>query len=302
MRNLPSMRKNQVDCARKSKPGEKRVSQLTDEISTLTEQIDSLSKDLENRVQLRPEELAVPHKPEQLNQLEEELNQLRTQEFEKRVELGGAKERISQLSLRLRELKEELDSTEHKLAAAVQRKIERDRQLEVSNKQLQNLPRLRELIGQSLEKAREKAEGYAAERNSLTEKLAHYRAQAEEIRQKLQSSQAEVQSSEMRKHELLLSKNTLVEKISDELGLAAEELLRADWQSDETEESLKQQLRQAKIDFAQLGQFNPMALEQLEALQQRHEYLKEQLADVEAARKDLRGIIATLDEPGNRDI
>jgi Chromosome segregation ATPases len=93
-----------------------------------------------------------------------------------------------------------------------------------------------------------------------------------------------------------LSKNSLVEKISDELGLTAEELLRADWQSDETEESLKQQLRQAKIHFAQLGQFNPMALEQLEALQQRHEYLKEQLADVEAARKDLRGIIATLDE------
>ncbi|HEY7796856.1 MAG TPA: AAA family ATPase, partial [Microbacteriaceae bacterium] len=45
-----------------------------------------------------------------------------------------------------------------------------------------------------------------------------------------------------------------------------------------------------------LGQFNPMALEQLESLQQRHEYLKEQLADVEAARKDLRGIITTLDE------
>ena len=276
--------------------GEKRVAQLTDEISTLTEQIDSIARDLESRAQLRPEEISAPDKPAQLDQLEEQLNQLRTQEFEKRVELGGAKERISQQSMRLRELKEELESTEHKLAAAAKRKGERDRQLEVSTKQLQNLPRLRELIGQSLEKAREKAEGYATERNSLTEKLTHYRTQAEEIRQKLQSSQAEVQSSEMRKHELSLSKNSLVEKISEELGLGAEELLKADWQSEETEESLKQQLRQAKIDFAQLGQFNPMALEQLEALQQRHEYLKEQLADVEAARKDLRGIIATLDE------
>jgi chromosome segregation protein len=87
-----------------------------------------------------------------------------------------------------------------------------------------------------------------------------------------------------------------LEKISDELGVEGEELLNQNWQSELSQSELTQQLRQAKSEFAQLGQFNPMALEQLDALEQRHQYLKDQLADVENARKDLRGIITTLDE------
>jgi chromosome segregation protein len=275
---------------------ENSLSQLRDQRLELEKQISELTEQLTDRASLRPQELSAPEKPEQLERLESELNALRTEEFEKRVELGSSKERISQLSARTAQLRGEIAQAEQKAQEAQKRKAQRVNQLSASQFQLEQLPKLQSLIAESLQKAKEKAESYSAERNSLTEKLTHYRTQAEEIRNKLASSQAEVQSSEMRKHELSLSKNSLLEKISDELSISSEQLLAENWESDEPEESLKQQLRQAKIDFAQLGQFNPMALEQLESLQQRHEYLKEQLADVEAARKDLRGIITTLDE------
>ena len=275
---------------------ENSISELGNKRSELETQISELEAQLADRVSLRPPELSAPEKPERLNRLEGELNALRTEEFEKRVELGGSKERISQLSARTMQLRGEISQAEQKMQEVHKRKSERLSQLSHSQIQLEQLPKLQSLIAESLQKAKEKAESYSAERNSLTEKLTHYRTQAGEIRNQLASSQAEVQSSEMRKHELSLSKNSLLEKISDELSISSDQLLSENWVSEETEESLKQQLRQAKIDFAQLGQFNPMALEQLESLQQRHEYLKEQLADVEDARKDLRGIITTLDE------
>ena len=275
---------------------ETAISQLSDQNSEIELEISELSTNLSERSTIRPVELPSPEKPEALENLETELASLRAEEFEKRVELGSSKERISQLNSRATALRQEIATAQQKIAEQKIRKAQREAEIISAKKRLTLLPKLATLIEQSLVQAKEKAENYSAERNALTEKLSHYRQQADEIRNKLAGSQAEVQSSEMRKHELALSKNSLLEKISDELGLTGDELLTQNLETEESEETLKQQLRQAKIDYAQLGQFNPMALEQLESLEQRHQYLKEQLADVEAARKDLRGIISTLDE------
>jgi chromosome segregation protein len=46
----------------------------------------------------------------------------------------------------------------------------------------------------------------------------------------------------------------------------------------------------------QLGRVNPLALEEFAALEQRHAFLTEQLADLQQTRADLQTIIADLDE------
>ena len=275
---------------------EQAIETLGVQKQNLSEQLKSLSAQLAERLEARPELIEIPAKPEKLEQLETELNAVRAEEFEKRVELGGSKERVSQLQSRVGQLKTELESSKQKLDQAEARKAERAQLLENLEFQLEKLPELKEVIHRSLNQAREKAQASEEKRATDTQNLAHHRTKAEEIRASLSSSQAEVQSSEMKKHELSLSKNGLLEKISDELGVEGEELLNQNWQSELSQSELTQQLRQAKSDFAQLGQFNPMALEQLDALEQRHQYLQDQLADVENARKDLRGIITTLDE------
>ena len=48
-----------------------------------------------------------------------------------------------------------------------------------------------------------------------------------------------------------------------------------------------------------MGAFNPLALEEFSALEERHKYLTEQLADLNSARADLKGIIKDLDEKMN---
>jgi chromosome segregation protein len=55
-------------------------------------------------------------------------------------------------------------------------------------------------------------------------------------------------------------------------------------------------LATAERKLGQLGRVNPLALEEFEALEQRHKFLTEQLADLSATRKDLLTIIDEIDE------
>jgi chromosome segregation protein len=55
-------------------------------------------------------------------------------------------------------------------------------------------------------------------------------------------------------------------------------------------------LEKAERKLAQLGRVNPLALEEFSALEQRHKFLTEQLADLTATRKDLLTIIEEIDE------
>jgi chromosome segregation protein len=55
-------------------------------------------------------------------------------------------------------------------------------------------------------------------------------------------------------------------------------------------------LKKAERTLDQLGRVNPLALEEFEALESRHTFLTEQLADLKKTRSDLEAIMAELDE------
>ncbi|MEN0070849.1 MAG: AAA family ATPase, partial [Propionicimonas sp.] len=57
----------------------------------------------------------------------------------------------------------------------------------------------------------------------------------------------------------------------------------------------EKRLRRAERDLGVLGKVNPLALEEFEALQQRHAFLAEQLEDLRKTRADLAGIIDEVD-------
>jgi chromosome segregation protein len=58
----------------------------------------------------------------------------------------------------------------------------------------------------------------------------------------------------------------------------------------------RRRLQEAERKLTQLGRVNPLALEEFEALEQRHKFMTEQLADLTQTRKDLLTIIEELDE------
>ncbi len=104
--------------------------------------------------------------------------------------------------------------------------------------------------------------------------------------------------------------DSLIEKALTELGLETDALL-AEFGPDQpvpgtdgNGESIfvpfvreEQETRHAaaRKQLATLGKINPLALEEFEALQERHGFLAEQLDDVKRTQADLRGIIAEVD-------
>ena len=57
----------------------------------------------------------------------------------------------------------------------------------------------------------------------------------------------------------------------------------------------ERRLARAGRDLARLGKVNPLALEEHAALEQRHQFLAEQLADLKASRNDLLRIVEEID-------
>lgn len=58
----------------------------------------------------------------------------------------------------------------------------------------------------------------------------------------------------------------------------------------------KKSVWRAERDLVKLGKINPLALEEHAALEQRHTYLSEQLADLRQSRTDLLRIVADIDQ------
>jgi chromosome segregation protein len=139
--------------------------------------------------------------------------------------------------------------------------------------------------------------------------LVRIRGEVAEIQMKLSTLTQNVHDIELGNHEKRLNLSNLVNKANDELGLEQSVLL-AEYgpdqlvEDDEAEggkkpydrEEQTKRLRDAERVLERLGRVNPLALEEFAALEQRHKFLTEQLADLTQTRKDLLQIIDDLDE------
>ena len=109
-------------------------------------------------------------------------------------------------------------------------------------------------------------------------------------------------------YEKKLQRTTLLERVNLELGLSEallleeyspDSLVPGDSEDDEGTpfDRVVQEARLAKASkqLDQLGKVNPLALEEFNALEDRHTFLKEQLEDLSKTRKDLESIMEDLD-------
>ena len=140
--------------------------------------------------------------------------------------------------------------------------------------------------------------------------LTELRAQESVLRERLGAITDSVHSIEMQIYEKKLQRTTLLERVTEELGLTEETLLQ-DYSPDvpvppDTDDGSAPQpfdraqqearLVTARRKLDQLGRVNPLALEEFHALETRHNFLTEQLADLKKTRADLEAIMGELDE------
>ncbi|MDO5500938.1 MAG: AAA family ATPase, partial [Propionibacteriaceae bacterium] len=163
---------------------------------------------------------------------------------------------------------------------------------------------------------RERAEAARAEADQAVRAA---RARTRELHEELQQLTDTVHRDELARAQQRMKVDALVERALGELGLDAETLTgefgpetlipvltRPDGtaltEDDEQPEAIpfvraeqEKRLARAERGLKQLGRINPLALEEFDAMQERHQFLSEQLEDIRRTRKDLMDIIDEVD-------
>lgn len=82
----------------------------------------------------------------------------------------------------------------------------------------------------------------------------------------------------------------------EQLGMTVDQLLAEDLPEDFDAQVTRAELKKAEKALNSLGKVNPLALEEFKALEERYNFLAQQLEDVEQARADLNDVIKEVDE------
>lgn len=237
-----------------------------------------------------------------------ELEAARQRELESRLQLETAKERVRIERARGEQLAKQLEQERAAALESARRAVLRRHQLESAQRVIEALPAILDSVDRSVSQARVELAEREAERSRQSQELLSLREQESGLRERLSSVSESVHGLEMQIYEKKLHLSTLLERAAEELGLV-EDVLVAEYgpevpvPSDSPDEDpvefdrVKQRARLAGAErkLEQLGRVNPLALEEFEALEQRHKFLTEQLTDLSNTRKDLLTIIDELD-------
>ncbi|WP_431072933.1 chromosome segregation protein SMC [Microbacterium phyllosphaerae] len=246
------------------------------------------------------------------------LELAREGEVRARLEIETLRERVRAAQARVASLERQREQERDAAAEAARRAVIRRAQREAASGVADELPRILDSIDRSVTEARVALAEAEAARSAQNQELTALRVQETSLRERLAGLTESVHGLELQIHEKKLHLNSLLERVASELALD-EDILVAEYGPDQlvprdpgvehTEDELaddtaipfdrriqQRRLADAERKLAQLGRVNPLALEEFAALEQRHAFLTEQLADLTQTRQDLLTIIADLDE------
>jgi chromosome segregation protein len=238
-----------------------------------------------------------------------EVEAARAAELEQRIQLETVRERVRSERARAEQLAAQLVAEREAAQEQARLAVIRQRQLAAASDVVAALPAVLDSVDRSVSQARVRLATAEAERAAQNEELTALRRDEAALRERLSAISENVHGLEMQIYEKKLHLSTLLERAGEELGLV-EDVLVAEYGPQvavppETEDAepipfvrAEQQSRLAAAErkLSQLGRVNPLALEEFAALEQRHKFLTEQLADLTKTRSDLLTIIEELDE------
>lgn len=239
-----------------------------------------------------------------------ELDAAREVELERRLALETARERARAAHGQHRLFVEQLEAERVAAEEAARRAALRQRQIAQAELVISLLPQVQAICDASVAEARIEQQTREATRARHSQELTLLRSEEAELRERLQALTEQVHGAELKSYERKLQLSALLERAGSELGLV-EEVLLAEYGSATNAASAsgddaapvpfdrnatEQQLRKTERRLGELGRINPLALEEFAALEQRHQFLTEQLADLTKTRSDLLTIIGELDD------
>ena len=240
-----------------------------------------------------------------------EVEALAAEEVEARIALEASRQRAGALGDQVEALVARVKEEELALEKSQARHRERVQKALRAQQVLALLPATVAAASASVEESGTALLAGEAARQASHQELLALRQSEVSVRERLATITDSVHSLEMQVYEKKLQRSTLLERAREELGLDEEALLQEyspeqmvppDGTLEGAEpvpfvrSEQEARLKKAERTLDQLGRVNPLALEEFEALESRHTFLTEQLADLKKTRSDLESIMAELDE------
>ncbi len=237
----------------------------------------------------------------QIAEANDELDRVRRDDSEAAGKLADAKVRLAQTSERLRSLKgRRVPDLEHRLEG-IDRRIRGTRQASRSLELLRlRVDPMHERYSALLERAsdwaarlRDQASLEEADSASLKKTIEDAKAEVARAKERVDTASAAQNEFKVARGKLEVQVEAAIKAITADGTTVLEEalMLPAPTDRDAAERELNQLVRQIN----NLGPVNQVAMEEYEQLKRRADYIEEQLADLESARKALTKITVAID-------
>jgi chromosome segregation protein len=272
----------------------------------VTELEDRARRDVERQAELEArlpaleaEEALLAEKGRAMAEARSRLEQRAAGLAEERNEVAkrsaGIGERRQFLQARATELDERLSRHEGERREAENRREELERRA-VATARLRSYVAARlELVEGELTGLRERRREQSEATRAVSQRLDALRKERQTAERELTELRERVQRAELDEAEVRLRLETAVEALRRDLDTEPEAAMAAE--APEVSEGVTPaaRVRELERDLRIMGPINPLALEEFEALQERHEFLQGQLEDVKSSRRDLSKVIRAID-------
>jgi chromosome segregation protein len=250
-----------------------------------------------------------------LEELADGASAARRAETDARLALRTNEERVRALTGQVTALFEAAEAEREARIKAKERRERQVREAEAARAVIAASDQVLERLEQSIARAATLRTQIERSRTGREETLRTVRAQLRDQIAELDGLTDSVHKDEMARAEMRLRLEGLENRALEELGLDVETLV-ADYGPDQLvpaitvegeDDSLPaepvpydrdaqvKRLRTAERSMAMLGKVNPLALEEFTALEERHQFLSEQLDDLRRTRQDLLEIVEEVD-------
>jgi chromosome segregation protein len=227
--------------------------------------------------------------------------------LEARVAVLGSRRRdleVRSAGLREREefLRRRIDETERRLEADREERAGAAERRERVERAILAVDRLAEVVAARRTSIVAERESLDAERRrqsdevrALTAELDSHRAERTDAEQVVEQTRERLHRADVDEAEAKLRLETTVEALRRDLGIEPEVAEQAEPPEVPEGATHAGRVRELERELRLLGPINPLALEEFNELNQRHEFLEQQLEDVRSTRRELNRVIAAVD-------
>ena len=212
------------------------------------------------------------------------------------VRNAGLHERKQFLENRIVETERRLEADQEARRLAADRRAQIERSLTAIERLSGLVEQHRLVIEIEHEDLAERVRRQSEEVRGLTTALDAARTSRSESERHLEEIRERSHKSEIEEAEAKLRLETAIETLRRDLDIEPEAAEAAEAPSLPEGATAAGRVRELDRELRLLGPINPLALEEFNELQQRHQFLEEQLEDVRSTRRDLSRVIKAVDQ------